>query len=237
MNALSPLITEKTSIATDLIVSVNEMGLWLNLSASLITKYTTLITGLIKTAVENIEKYTWLSLRLTRYLAYYELPSYHSFFEGNLKLTLERTPILELDDITKIEYLDSNDVWVEFSRGSEDATGLFKNVTEKLEQRQWTSIYFKEAIPFQDRVNAYKIRITFNAGWDVSETEEHLKIPETLKTAIKKIVAFHYINRGDCSSECDLNGWPIPCEVKGIIDLFSIANTVLGGVYNTYNDS
>jgi hypothetical protein len=237
MIAVSPNITKLVTVSQELIVSVQDAGTWLNLSPSAITMQNDLLEELIKTTTEIIEDYTWLSLRQKTFEAYYDLQSYlfSQFANGNLKLRLERSPILSLENITKIEYL-ANDIWNEFDRGTMTIDGLYENTTEKLEQRQWASIMFKENVPFEDRCNAYKIRVTFTSGYDPTETEAALKIPTRIKTAIKQIVAFHYTYRGDCQSDCDLDGYPIPCHVKGIIDAISVKNSIIGTEYNPASD-
>lgn len=230
MYTISPNTTKIINISQELIVSVEECGKWLNLSPSAIIKQNDMLEGLIKTVIEIVENYTWLNLRQTTFEAYYDLQGF-SQIEG-LKLSLERSPILNLDNITKIEYLDDADTWTEFDKGVMTIEGLYENVTEKQELRQWASVRFREDVPFESRCNAYKIRVTFISGYDPLETDVALKIPETIKTAIKQIVAFHYTNRGDCSSECSLDGFPVPCISKGMLDQISIKNSIIGGSYN-----
>jgi hypothetical protein len=237
MYAISPNITKLTTVSQELIVSVNEIGTWKNLSPSAIIMHNDMLEELITTTTEIIEDYTWLSLRQKTFEAYYDLQSclFTQFIRGNLKLGLERSPILSTDNITKIEYL-ANDVWNEFDRGTMTIDGLYENVTEKLEQRQWASIRFRENVPFECRCNAYKIRVTFISGYSPTETDPALQIPSRLKTAIKKIVAFHYTYRGDCQSDCNLGGYPIPCDTKGVIDAISVKNSMLGGDYTPASD-
>lgn len=237
MYAISPNITKMTEVSQELIVSAQEVGTWINLSPSAIVMQNDLLEGLIKTTTEIIEDYSWLSLRQKTFEAYYNLPSvlFYQFACGDLKLSLERSPILSLDNITKIEYL-ANDIWNEFDRGTMTIDGLYENVTERLEQRQWASIMFKESVPIEERCNAYKIRVTFTVGYDPIETNPVFKIPERIKLAIKQIVNFHYTYRGDCQSECDINGYPIPCQTKGIIDAISVKNSIVGTEYNPASD-
>lgn len=237
-NSVSPNITKLIDVSQELIVSVEECGKWLNLSSSSILKNNDILESLIKSTTEIIEDYTWLSLRQKTFEAYYDLGNYlfTDFVNGNLKLNLERSPILELENITKIEYLD-NDQWVEFDRGAMTIEGLYDNVTEKLEQRKWASIKFRENVPFQGRCNAYKIRNTFISGYDPVETDVSKKVPEVIKLAIKEIVAFHYTQRGDCATECTLDGFPVPCLTKGMLDQISIKGSVIGTTYNPASSS
>lgn len=234
MRAISPDITEKILIDDTLLITVEEVGRWLNLSHGAITMQTDLITSLIKSATEIVEKYLWLTLRPTTYLALYDLPAdtFFGFIGGSVKLNLERSPILSINDVEKIEYLDSNDEFVEFDRGTKTIDGLFDNTTERIIQRKWASVYFRETIPFENRINAFKVRITFKSGFIPGDILTQL--PETLKIGMLKMIASNYTNRGDCSNcGCDLNGSPVPCDAKSMIDMWSVANTVVGGAYNS----
>jgi hypothetical protein len=225
---ISPSYIEKTTIDDTLIISVSEMGAWLNLSASAIIAHTDLLTELINDAVELIEGYSWLSIRKTVYEAFFELDNWE--FTGDLGLSLERSPILDLDNITKIEYLNSSGTWTEFDRGTKTIDGLYDNTTEIKIRNKWAELYFKSDPDYDDRDKAYKVRVTFTAGWDTEATDEHLKIPRSLKTAIKMIAAYAYVNRGDCGdSKCEMNGVSVPCGAKTRVDRFSLSLTQLGG--------
>jgi hypothetical protein len=225
--AISPSYIEKTDIESALVVSVSDMGTWLNLSSSAISAHTTLLTELIKSATELIESYTWLSVRETTYEAYFNIDSLDLICDLGLKL--ERSPILDLDNIAKIEYLNSSGGWAEFDRGTKTIDGLYENTTEIKTRNKWATLYFVTEPDFDTRDYAYKIRVTFKAGWDVDEDDEAPIIPRSLKIAIKMIVAFMYKNRGDCDSECSINGVPVPCSAKMLLDKYSIASTQLGG--------
>jgi hypothetical protein len=238
MYAISPNITKITSISQELIVSVDECGKWLNLSPSAITMQNDMLESLIKAATEQVENYTWLSLRRKTFQAHYDLHSclFTEFANGNLKLGLMRAPILAITDIADIEYLDDTNTWTTFNKGTMTIDGLYDNVTEKEEQRQWASVKFRESVSFQRRCNAYKIRITFQAGYDPLETDPPLKIPELIKIALKQIVALHYTYRGDCQSDCNINGYPVPCQVKGLVDSISVRHSFLGNEYRPASD-
>lgn len=234
MVAISPNITRITAIDDTAIVSAADMASYINLGPSAAIAQAGLLDELIQTATDVLSKYLWLSLQRTTYEAYYSLDynCFCSVLDGDLRLTLERAPIVSLDDITKIEYLDDNNNWTEFDKGTESITGLFDNVTEKHEQRQWASIYFDTPVQFQDRFNAYKIRVTFISGFICNDPV--YKVPSPIITAIKKIVAYHYIHRGDCAgSTCEINGYPVPCDVKGLLFGYDIKKTILGGLYNS----
>jgi hypothetical protein len=226
---LSPTYIEKTSIEDELIISVSEMGTWLNLSASAIIVHTDLLTELIKSATELVEEYTWLSIRETVYEAYFDLDNIGLIFNGELGLSLERSPILDLDNITKIEYLNDGGTWTEFARGTKTIDGLYANTTEIKARNKWAELYFITDPDWDSRDYAYKLRVTFSAGWDVDEDDEALMIPRSLLIAIKQIVAFFYTNRGDCESECSINGVPVPCGAKMLLDKYRIGLTQLGG--------
>lgn len=236
MNTISPNITLTTAIDDTAIITPTEAGEWLNLSTGMITKHEDLLTGLIDSAVTAIENYSWLSLRRTTFEANFDLGCdlFGSFLFGGTKLILQRSPILALADITKIEYLDTDGTYTEFDRGTLTSEGLYENATEKREQGQYASIYFIEQPDFDSsRLNAYKIKVTFTAGYTI-DTDIVTDVPEQLKTAIKMIVAYYYTHRGDCSDAgCDLGGYPVPCAAKGLIDQLSLSNVALGQSYNT----
>ncbi len=234
MYSISPNITEIIAIAEDPIVTPAQLGKWLNLSDGMVTLQTDLLQELIDMSIPLIEEYAWIYLRRTTFEAYFDLPynDFLAFVNGTMKLSLERAPILALTDITKIEYLDENGVWQLFDKGTVAAEGIYENVTEKKEQRDWASVFFKEAVPFDSsRFNAYKVRITFIAGYTPPETDPVTDIPKPLIVAIKQIAAHYYTNRGDCSSDCSMNGSPVPCGAKALVDRYSIAKTTLGGSY------
>lgn len=239
-DAISPNITKKIDIDETPIITPTEVGNWLNLSAAMVTMKTDLINMLINAAIEIVEQYSWLSLRRTTYEAYFNLPEsyFYSFINGEFKLGLERSPILALADITKIEYLDTDGVYQEFDRGALTSEGLYENTTEIKEPRGWASIYFRESVPFDStRINAYKIKVTFIAGFTIG-TDITTDIPQAIKTALLMMIASDFTNRGDCSDcNCDLNGYPVPCGAKSKIDLYSISKTVLGGSYNPTKES
>ncbi len=232
---ISPNITKQTIVSDELIVSPEELGKWLNLSSSAILMKNETLIRLIKTATELIETYSWLSLRRRTYEAYYYLPyeAVCSVLCGSLRLALQRAPIIDITDITKIEYL-SDDNWVELNRGTMTIDGLYEQTTERIVKRDWAIVKFREDVPYQLRCNAYNIRITFNAGWEVTETETALKIPESLKTAVLMIGAFYFTNRGDCGALCNMNGAPVPCDAKNLVDRYAVSRTIVGSEYNTY---
>lgn len=235
MNAISPNITKPIAIVATPLITPEKAGKWLNLSAGMIVLNKTILEDLIKTVTEVVSDYSWLNLRRTTYEAFYDLSSslFLSFLGGTTKLSLERSPIIALADITKIEYLDTDGTWTEFVKGSMTIAGLYENVTEKIEQRDWASVYFREGVDFDDtRYNAYKIKITFISGYTIA-TDITTDLPARLETAMLKIIAACYTNRGDCSDcGCDLNGFAVPCDAKSMIDQLSIANTIVGGAYN-----
>jgi hypothetical protein len=230
MYSIKPLTTKRIEIDETPILTPTEVGLWLNLPAGIITKNTALIEGLIKTVTDVVQNYTWLRLQRTVFEANFSLDNCHwnYFLSGNLKLMLERSPIIALSDITKIEYLDeTTGTYIGFDRGATTSSGLYENTTEKEEQRGWASVYFKENVPYDNRYNAYKIKVTFTAGFTI-DTDPVTDIPPALKTAMLQIIASYYTNRGDCAERgCSMNGYKVPCEAKGIIDQYSIARTVL----------
>ena len=73
---IEPTRNEIIEISEELIVSVQDIGHWLNLSPSSILANDDLITSLILTATEIVEKYIWVSLRRKTIEAYYYLNDY-----------------------------------------------------------------------------------------------------------------------------------------------------------------
>ena len=51
-------------------------------------------------------------------------------------MLIDKAPILDTDDITKIEFLNNNNVWEEYNKGTKTEDGLNENVTERLTIRQ-----------------------------------------------------------------------------------------------------
>lgn len=217
---LEPKITKLITVNNELIVSVDDCGRWLNMSPAAIIAQADILESLIITATDVIESYSWLSLRQKTFEAYYECLY-------NDTLLLNRSPVMSIGDI---EYL-YNDNWVLLDKGVMTIDGLYENVTEKTERINYASIYLRNSINIEDRKNAYKIRVTYDSGYDINAVDEALKIPEKIKTAIKMIVAFYFVNRGDCESDCNLGGFKVPCAAKSIIDQFSISNIEIGGCH------
>lgn len=149
------------------LVSVNDILTWQHQTAGVASLEGTLITGLITKARENIENYCWIDISQAVYQAYYDLSDINAL-AATLKLILPRAPILDPLNIQKIEYLDPTGVWDTFNCGTSlGIPGLYTNVTIRLEGRNWASIYFLNPPQYDTaRTNAYKIRVTFNAGYD-----------------------------------------------------------------------
>ena len=172
--SINPEICIKTyKDQTTLPVSVQDIVDWQNQTASVATIQNAMLTDLILTAREIIEKYCWLDLTAATYDALYDISPYGFFgvYSNNIRLTLPRAPILDIANITKIQYLDNTGAWVDFDNGTAASVpGIFLNSTMKLEQRQWSSIYFDNPPQFDGRINAYKIKVTFNTGFQFPST-------------------------------------------------------------------
>ena len=156
---------------TTQIVSVNDMLTWQHQTSGVATLEGTLISGLITKARVDIENYIWRDITQTVYQAYYDLSDI-SALASNLRLLVNRAPILDVKNIEKIEYLDGTGTWVNFDFGTAlSISGLYTNVTNRLEGRDWASIFFlSEPAYDQSRTNGYKIRVTFNCGYDYIQT-------------------------------------------------------------------
>ena len=152
---------------TTQIVTVSDILTWQHQTAGVATLEGTLISGLITKAITNVEKYIWRDITQAVYQAYYDLNDI-SALASNLKLIIPRSPILDVLNIQKIEYLDVNGNWVNYDFGTAlGIPGLYTNVTNRLEQRDWASIFFlSEPAYDQSRTNGYKMRVTFSCGYD-----------------------------------------------------------------------
>lgn len=222
MDFFSPEITKTTTTstsATDL-VTVDELGAWLNLSDSMITAKTSILTSCLNSAVILAEKATWRNFLQRTFMSYFSLSRgcFTSLIEGDLGLVLPRSPIEDLDNITKIEYMADDETWTEFDRGDEAATGLFDYVHEMQEQRGWASIYFVENPDIDvSIINTYQVRVTYSAYYST--------LPDPIKTAILEIAASIFTNRGDCGDGANA----IPPVAQAMLDPYAIRPTVFAG--------
>lgn len=163
-----PIIVKKIyKDKTTQIVSVNDILTWQHQTSGVATLEGTLISGLITKARTDVENYIWRDITQAVYQAYFDISDI-SALAANLKLVLPRAPILDILNIQKIEYLDSTGSWVNFDFGTAlGVPGLYTNVTNRLEERDWASVFFLKAPPYdQSKTNGYKIRVTFNCGYD-----------------------------------------------------------------------
>jgi hypothetical protein len=167
-----PIIVKKIyKDITSTLVSVSDVLTWQHQTPGVATLEGTLISGLITKARENIEKYCWIDITQAVYQAYFDLSDI-SALAATLKLILPRSPILDPLNVQKIEYLDPTGIWDTFSYGTAlGIDGLYSNVTIRLEPRNWASVYFINPPSYDvSQTNAYKIRVTFNAGYDYVQT-------------------------------------------------------------------
>lgn len=136
----------------------------------------TLISALIKAAVNTAEKYMNLDLLTATYINYRD----DAFEEQDL--TLRRGPYQSL---TKIEYR-SNGSYIEVDSGDYDIAsgGIYGR------------IYSIEISGAMDE-HPEALKITFKTGYGDTASS----IPEDIINAIKAHVAYLYENRGDISEE------------------------------------
>jgi hypothetical protein len=155
-------------------ISVEEFVRWDNQTSGVALQQNALITDMIQTAREIVENYTWLDLTLKTYTAEYDFYPYFGGVMNNLKLMLPRSPIFGMNNITKIQYLDSTGIWNTFDPGTAlGIDGLFKNVTMRQERVGQASLFFETAPNFDvTRTNAYKMQITFNTGYDYNVNDK-----------------------------------------------------------------
>ena len=228
------IVTKIAKDNTTLPISVSDFLLWNNQTSSVATMQGPMITNLIQTAREIVERYCWLDLTSTTYTSEYDITPWGltGLYTNNMRLLLPRAPIFGMAAITQIQYLDITGIWNTFSYGSAlGIDGLYSNVTMRQEKMNWASIYFTTAPAFDTtRINAYKIQVTFNTGFDFTGNLPLQALPFTLQTAIKNIVAFNYSNRGDVIGGENINGFPVPNGTKFLLDSYSVATSQLGAL-------
>jgi hypothetical protein len=185
------------------------------------------LTNLIKSITTVIENYTWWDLYRKTWVAYF---STENFYYAQSKLCLDKCPIFSVTDITAIEYLDVTNTWVAFDKGTLNPTaGIYDNVDIELVNNKGATIFFKQPIAYSNELEYSPIRITFKTGYDLTVTGT--VIPPEIIIALKNIVMFHYVNRGDYEVNEQLNGFPVPIGTKMLLDAYCQQQITLGGDY------
>ncbi len=296
-----PEIIKLDNIIESLIVTIEEVGEWLNLGAEGTSFQSSMLEKLIKSAQRSIENDTWYDLNRKTYIASFDIDS----ISAEDEFILKKAPIFLASDIIKLEYLNTNNVWTEIPKGNEIVVNeIYENLNIKKDIIGYTRIMLKKDYELSTEKGIYKFKITFVSGYEISKgsgnftvtiaspcivtssnhglkTGDAIKItttgvlptglmsdtvyyiiyidentfylaltflnslmnikintsgsqsgihslvsqnelvPEDIKTAIKEIVEYNYLNRGEG------NKTVIPESAKLKIDKYSIAKTVI----------
>jgi uncharacterized phiE125 gp8 family phage protein len=162
------IIYSNATLPATLVVSLDEVKAWLKIDG---TAEDTLLTSLISSATAECEAYAGLSF-ITRSRTV-KLTS----FKGR-DLLLPYGPVTAL---TSIKYFDEDDVEQTISSGDytlDTASGLSK-------------VRVTESWPYTNLI-LNNVTAIYVAGYANAAA-----VPEIIKTAIKKRIAFHYEHRGD----------------------------------------
>lgn len=170
----------------NLAVSLVDMKLYLKIQTAV---EDALITSLIKVATLLAEKYTGIEIldkTFTMYLDFFPyFKRYGNRVEENFDVNTIQVKRSKLKSITYIKYY-SNEI----------LTTLDNTFYDFKKDNQYSRIYIideSSSWPAMD-TRQQSVEIEFEAGHGDDDTE----LPEDLKLAIKRIVAYLYQNRGDC---------------------------------------
>jgi uncharacterized phiE125 gp8 family phage protein len=162
------IIYSNATLPATLVVSLTEMKAWLKIDG---TDEDTLLSSLIASATAECEAYAGMSF-ITRTRTV-KLTSF-----GGKDLILPYGPVTALTSIT---YSDEDDV-----SQTIDSADYTLDSSSSLAKVRVT-----ETWPYTNRV-LNNVTVTYVAGYANAAA-----VPEVIKTAIKKRVAFHYEHRGD----------------------------------------
>ena len=157
---------------TTLPIQISDFTAWNNQTSTVAAQQSAMLTSMILTVRDMVENYCWLDLTQAVYTAEFDIApwGFSGMYANDIQLMLPRSPIWNMQNIQSIQYLDSTGIWNTFAPGINlGIDGIDANMTARLEQRNWASIYFASAPNFDaTRINAYKIQITFNTGYAYS---------------------------------------------------------------------
>jgi hypothetical protein len=228
-----PSKTQLISTSTNLPISTSDVGEWLNISSDAVTARSSMLTSLINMSVDIFEKYTWYDILFKTYNLYYDI-QYNTV--GTTKFIVNIAPIKDYTYIDKVYYLDASNTWIEIDKSDIDLNGISTNIDIRKELNGYMSVYIKKTFELSSEINTFKLKIVAKSGYDVSGSPTpNDVIPEMIKIALRKIVAFHYTNRGDCgiskpnTQYAIASDYPVPQDAIGILNQYRIALT-------TFND-
>ena len=197
-------LNSKHIIKTDndtLIVPLDDMKLYLRIESSETTE-DDLITGLILSAQKTIEKYTRRELLNKTFTMYLDFFPYACRLNNRFEEAIDNYTIevkrSKLDTINHIKYY-SNDILETLDSALYDFT----------QDNDYSRIHLIDSSSTWPDIDNRKqaIEIEFVAGYGDSSDD----VPDDLITAIQRLVAYMYENRGDCLISCDKL-----CELAGV---------------------
>lgn len=169
-----------------------------------------LLQGLVISATDILEKYTgrWFIARNAqgkwdriRVIA----QEYYPFIE------IRRSPLMTL---TLLERFQAGQ-WMAMTV---DTDYQVKELSSYSRVLLFTSISV-------DNYQAYPLRASFIAGYG-----QPIDVPQPIKTAIKQLVNYMWLNRGDCVSQCStgmkqMGGIYLPIAILSLVSAYRIINT------------
>lgn len=170
-----------------------------------------LLQGLIISATDMLEKYTgrWFIVRDAQgEFDRIKITSqeYYPFIE------IRRSP---LSILTSLEYFHNGE-WVTLTEGTD---------YQIKELSSYSRVLLFKSISV-DPYQAYPLRASFTAGYG-----QPANVPEPIKIAIKQLVNYMWLNRGDCPPQCSttgdirLEGVHLPMTILSIVSAYVIRNT------------
>jgi hypothetical protein len=187
---IEPERIELISISNSLVVTIEEVGEWLNLGSEGSSFQSSLLTNLIRSSQRVVENYLWYDLNLKSYIAYYEVDEIDDDF------LIPKAPIFLGSDITKIEYLSVDNVWTEIEKGTAIVDNqIYDNINIKKDRRGYTRITLKNTYEINDEEGIYNFRISFNTGYEVISGTGDFTV--TIANPAVVTLASHGLKTGD----------------------------------------
>lgn len=189
---------ELSTPPTEPLITLAEAKQWLRVDTD-ITLDDDIITALVDAATDMSEKYTnrcFVTRSIYGYFADFSTTDLGIPF-----IQVRRSPMISIASIWK--FYDGSYVEVDAA-------------TYQRQQRSTFDRVFFEKIPSVDDV-PYPIRVDFTAGYGAAAD-----ISEAIKTAVRQIVLFLYVNRGEVVPDGEIG---LPLESRAIFSKYRILNT------------
>lgn len=169
-----------------------------------------LLQGLIMSATDILEKYTgrWFVARDAQGRwdrIRVTKQEYYPFIE------IRRSPLITLTSLERFH----GDQWVVMT---EDTDYQVKELSSYSRVLLFTNISV-------DNYQAYPLRASFSAGYG-----QPIDVPQPIKTAIKQLINYMWLNRGDCKPQCttgriQFEGIHLPMTILSMVSTYVIRNT------------